>query len=286
MTTYDAAMVIVVVLGMIRGAWRGFTWQVASLTSLVLGYISAHTSSSMVAAYLPGDPEVQRVLAMSVIYVAVSGGIFAIAWMIRGTLRKLRFEAYDRHLGMLLGGLEGMGVGMLATLMVVSLAPAARQPIFSSTAGHIVGAAMNSLGPVLPGEVRRVLAPHWERVSADALASHEPADDSGDIALSTRSQGAAGASPRLPDLHEAQGAAGSGLSALPALEPASEEDQAVHRASGSPRSDSQPSGENAQGVLGLDEVLERGTRELRDAFSESIDRELHRLESGPPKGRP
>ena len=46
MTTYDAAMVIVVVLGMVRGAWRGFTWQMASLTSLVLGYTAAHTASA------------------------------------------------------------------------------------------------------------------------------------------------------------------------------------------------------------------------------------------------
>ena len=67
-------------------------------------------------------------LAMSVVYIAVSGGIFGIAWMIRGTLRKLKFEAFDRHLGMLLGGLEGVGVGMLATMFVVSLAPATRQP--------------------------------------------------------------------------------------------------------------------------------------------------------------
>ncbi len=124
MTTYDAAMVIVVVLGMLRGAWRGFTWQVASITSLVLGYTAAHTASARVASYLPGEPEVQRMLAMGVVYVAVSGGIFAIAWMIRGTLRKLKFEAYDRHLGMLLGGLEGVGVGILATMFVVSLAPA------------------------------------------------------------------------------------------------------------------------------------------------------------------
>ena len=162
MATYDAAMVIVVVLGMVRGAWRGFTWQMASITSLVLGYTVAHTTSARIASYLPGEPEVQRMLAMGVVYIAVSGGIFGIAWMIRGTLRKLKFEAFDRHLGMLLGGVEGVGVGMLATMFVVSLGPATRQPIFSSTTGRVVGTVINNLGPMLPGEVRKVLAPHWD----------------------------------------------------------------------------------------------------------------------------
>ena len=123
MTYYDAAMAIVVVLGMARGAWRGFTWQAASIASLVVGYTVAHSGSAQLAAHLPGEPEVQRVLAMAVLYIAVSGGIFAIAWMIRGTLRKLKFEAYDRHLGLLLGGIEGLGVGMLLTMFVVSVAP-------------------------------------------------------------------------------------------------------------------------------------------------------------------
>ena len=162
MTIYDAAMAIVVVLGMVRGAWRGFTWQMASIASLVLGYTAAHSGSARFASYLPGEPEVQRVLAMAVVYIAVSGGIFALAWMIRGTLRKLKFEAYDRHLGTLLGGIEGVGVGMLATMFLVSLAPATRQPIFSSPTGRVVGTVMSNLGPVLPAEVRKVLAPHWD----------------------------------------------------------------------------------------------------------------------------
>lgn len=123
MTIYDAAMAIVMVLGMVRGAWRGFTWQVASIVSLIMGYATAHRVSPQLAPHLPGEPEMQRVLAMALLYIAVSAGIFGVAWMVRGTLRKLKFEAYDRHLGMLLGGLEGVGVGLLATLFVVSLCP-------------------------------------------------------------------------------------------------------------------------------------------------------------------
>jgi uncharacterized membrane protein required for colicin V production len=161
MTLYDAAMVALVLGGMVWGAWRGIVWQIASLASLVLGYAVAHTTSDDLAVHFPGDPVVARGLAMVVIYAAVSGGVFLAAWMVRATLRKLKFEAYDRHLGMVLGGLEGALVGMVATLFVVSLAPQSRGPIFASPSGKVVGRVMKTLGPVLPGEAREVLAPFW-----------------------------------------------------------------------------------------------------------------------------
>lgn len=161
MTPYDVAMVGVIVAGMVWGAFKGITWQLASLASLVLGYMVSHTLSSQVAPYFPGDPVVARALAMLALYVATAGGIFFVAWCVRATLQKLKFEAFDRHLGMLLGGLEGTLLGLVATLFVVSVAPQTRGPIFSSPTGKVVGQVMSAVGPVLPEEARNVLAPFW-----------------------------------------------------------------------------------------------------------------------------
>ena len=147
MTIYDAAMAIVVVAGMIRGAWMGITWQLASMASLVLGYVVSHQASAQFAPYFPGEPEVARALAMGAIYILVSGGIYFLARLVRGVLHKLKFEAYDRHLGMLLGGGEAVCVGMLLTMFVVSLAPTTREPIFASPTGKMVGTVMNQPRP-------------------------------------------------------------------------------------------------------------------------------------------
>ena len=108
---------------------------------------------------------------MVVIYVAVSCGVFFAAWTVRATLRKLQFEAYDRHLGMVLGGLEGGLLGIIATLFVVSLAPTSRGPIFESPTGRLVGIIMHNLGPVLPTEARTVLKPFWNGESAVATTT-------------------------------------------------------------------------------------------------------------------
>ncbi len=177
MTLYDAAMIGVVIGGMVWGAWRGIVWQLASIGSLVLGYTLAHTLSDDLAAHFPGDPVVSRGLAMVVIYACVSAGVFFVAWLVRATLRKLQFESYDRHLGMVLGGVEGALVGLVATLFVVSLAPQSRGPIFNSPSGRVVGTVMNSLGPVLPSEARDVLKPFWE--GERAVAANEDVPDTG-----------------------------------------------------------------------------------------------------------
>jgi membrane protein required for colicin V production len=180
MTLYDAAMAGLVIAGMMWGAWRGITWQLASIASLVLGYSVAHPLSAQMAPRFPGEPVVARALAMLAIYAAVSGGVFLAAWIVRSTLRQLRFEAFDRHLGMVMGGLEGALLGLVATLFVVSLAPQTRAPIFASPAGRVVGQVMNLVGPVLPLEVRQALAPFWATpdgtiANADAAPISEPA---------------------------------------------------------------------------------------------------------------
>lgn len=176
MTYYDVAMACVVIAGLVWGAWRGITWQIASIASLVLGYTASHTLSGQLAPQMPGEPVVARGIAMIVIYVAVSGGVFLAAWLVRTTLRKMQFEAFDRHLGMLLGGLEGALLGMVATLFVVSVAPQTRTPIFSSPTGRMVGQVMATLGPVLPEQLRTALTPFWNGAApeSDTLAG-EPA---------------------------------------------------------------------------------------------------------------
>jgi membrane protein required for colicin V production len=165
MTIYDAVMAALVVSGMVWGAWRGIIWQVASISSLVLGYAVSHQLSPQLAPHFPGEPVVARAEAMMAIYAAVSGGIFLAAWMVRSTLRKLRFEAFDRHLGMVMGGIEGALLGLVGTLFVVSMDQPLRAPIFASPTGQIVSRVMDSVGPVLPEEARQELAPFFNSTS-------------------------------------------------------------------------------------------------------------------------
>lgn len=179
MTIYDAAMIGVVVAGMIWGAFRGITWQVASIASLVLGYVVAFPLSRQLAPHFPGEPLVARSLALLAAYAAVACGVFLVAWMIRETLRKLRFEAFDRHLGMILGGLEGALVGVVGTVFVVSLAPRTRDPILTSPTGRVVAAVLGATQTILPAEIRDHLTPIW---TGQGPATAAPADPVAELA--------------------------------------------------------------------------------------------------------
>lgn len=192
MTPYDAVMIGAVVAGMIWGAWRGITWQVASIASLVLGYAVAFPVSGRIAPQLPGEPVVARGLAMLAAYVATSGGVFFVAWLIRATLRKLRFEAYDRHLGMLLGGVEGALLGVVVTLFVVSLAPGYRQPVLGSPSGRAVTRLLDAVQPALPGEFRAELAPVWDELHGATPAADGAAEESSGPTAEGRDRPSAG----------------------------------------------------------------------------------------------
>jgi len=162
LTIYDAIMAGVVGAGVGWGGWGGGTWQLASIASLILGYVASHQLSPQLASRFGNDPVISRTLAMMAIYAAVSGGVFLVAWVFRAILRKMKFEAFDRHLGMLLGGLEGAILGVAVTFFVVSLAPRTRDPIYSSISGKMVAAFIDAVGPTFKAETGDALAPFVE----------------------------------------------------------------------------------------------------------------------------
>lgn len=168
MTPYDVGMAVVIAGGMAWGAWKGITWQVAGIASLVLGYVVAFPFSAQLAPHLPLEPLLARGLALLVSYVAVSFGVFMVAWSIRATLRRLRFEAYDRHLGMMLGGVEGVILGLVATIVALSVAPGSRATILVSPTGKLVERGLRAARPLVPVELSDMLNPVFEILDPDA----------------------------------------------------------------------------------------------------------------------
>jgi uncharacterized membrane protein required for colicin V production len=162
MTIYDGVMLGLVVVGMVWGAWKGLTWQLASVASLVLGYLVAYPTAGKIAPSFPGNPTVAWLLALITAYVLISGSVFLAAWGVRMLLRRMKFEAYDRHLGMLTGGVSAAALGMVGTVLVVSLAPQTREPILTSPSGRVVNRTLAVAREVLPHSVRDVLQPFWE----------------------------------------------------------------------------------------------------------------------------
>jgi membrane protein required for colicin V production len=173
MTVYDGVMIGVVVLGMIWGAFRGLTWHLASVGSLVIGVVFGVPLSGRLSGYFPGEPIVARSLALLAVYVGIAVGVFAVAWVVRFVLKRLGIEPLDRHLGMVLGGLEAAVLAVLGTVFVVSVAPGTRAEVFSSPTGHVVGRLLGTIEPMLPREMQAALGPFWSAESVAELGGGE-----------------------------------------------------------------------------------------------------------------
>ncbi|GAC1343796.1 MAG: hypothetical protein NVSMB14_07830 [Isosphaeraceae bacterium] len=201
MTPYDATIIGVVIAGMVWGAFRGLAWQAASIASLILGYAAAHGFSQQLAPHLPGEPLLAKALAMIILYAAVSGAIHLAAWSARATLRKMKFEAYDRHLGMVLGGVEGAFLAVIGTIFVVGLFPTTRDSILKSPSGQGVSAALETCQTVLPNEYRQMLTKYWNG-GGSSVPSNEtvsqpaaPAADSSEAKIETMAKDGSAATP-------------------------------------------------------------------------------------------
>ena len=163
-TFYDALMLLIVVVGIFQGAWRGMAWQLAPIASLVLGYLVSYPLSISMAQYF-GKPPLNRLWAMIAIYLMVSLAVYMVARSIRHTLEKLKLVEFDRHLGALLGGLKGVLFTVALTMGLITISDQAREIILKSESSTISARLMNTISPILPGPLNDLVHPYLKNLN-------------------------------------------------------------------------------------------------------------------------
>src|SRR5580693_4515957 len=106
-TMYDGVMALVVIFATIHGYWKGATWQIAPIMSLVLGYMIAMPMSVTTAHYF-GDPPQNRLYALVSIYIGVSLIVYLMVRSFRAGIDKAKLTEFDKHIGALLGLVKGL----------------------------------------------------------------------------------------------------------------------------------------------------------------------------------
>lgn len=169
---YD--LVILAILGFtaVRGAIRGFVWQLATIAALVLCFVFAQQFSHVLRPYVPVDPPLDRWIAMFVLYILFSLLAFLLARSVREWLERARLVEYDRHLGMLFGLIKGVAISLVVTFFLVTLSQQLRPLIFHSYSGRIAAVVMDRLHPILPDELHEVLEPYIHQLDRPGLDLH------------------------------------------------------------------------------------------------------------------
>ncbi|HET6424264.1 MAG TPA: CvpA family protein [Planctomycetaceae bacterium] len=163
-TIYDAIMLVVIIGMMIQGAYRGMIWQIAPIVSLVLGYIVAYPMSITAAPYF-GQPPLNQLWAMIVIYAAVSLAVYLFMRSLRESFDRLKLTEFDRHLGGLLGLVKGGLIAIVVTIGLISVSPQARELILKSESSTIAARTVNTISPILPDALNALIRPYVQHLN-------------------------------------------------------------------------------------------------------------------------
>ncbi len=170
---FDAIIAVLLIFCTVRGASKGFAWQVAAIGALIICFFFAESASVAIAPLIKVDPPLNRWIAMFVLYLGASFVSFGAARTVRKTLESWQFVEYDKHLGAIFGFVKGAGFGLVLTFFAVTLSERLRADVLASYSGHTAGQIMSALHPVMPGELHPIIDPYIEKLGHSVAHEHD-----------------------------------------------------------------------------------------------------------------
>jgi membrane protein required for colicin V production len=149
---FDGLVVLVVALAAGSGAWKGFARLAAGVLAPLVG----------VAAGWPLSTELRplnRWLAFGLLYLLITLVVFGVAALARRRLERWRLEAWDRHLGLVLGAVQGCVLALALTLVALAVSADLHETIASSRAGNLMVQAIREVRPLLTPGAADLLGP-------------------------------------------------------------------------------------------------------------------------------
>jgi membrane protein required for colicin V production len=161
---YDIIMLVVLVGATLLGAIKGFAWQLASITSIVLSYLVAYHFREPLSQSIHADPPWNRFLAMLILYLGTSLVIWVAFRMISQTIDRFRLKEFDRQVGAMFGFAKGTLYCVLITLFAVTLlGETIRQAVVKSKSGRYIAQILDRSESVIPEEIQEVVGPYLKR---------------------------------------------------------------------------------------------------------------------------
>ncbi len=152
----DWALLVVLVVSMIVGLWRGLVFEVLSLVGWVVAFFAAQAFAPSLAGMLPiGVPG--SALNHGVAFLAAFV-LALVLWALGSRLMRLLIHATPlQPVDRVLGGVFGLARGavlLLAVATVVMLSPAQRSAAWQQSHGAAwLATALQGLKPVLPDAI-------------------------------------------------------------------------------------------------------------------------------------
>jgi membrane protein required for colicin V production len=177
---YDFLMLAVLLLCTGFGAWKGMAWQLAALGSVVVSVAVAVHGSIPLAPYVKLQEPWNRCVAMLVLYLVTSLGIWLLFRLVARIIDRVRLKEFDRQMGALFGAAKGVLWCLVITFFAVTLSESARQSVLRSRSGYYTALLIRRARPVLPEDLRDLLGKYIDELDRK-LAPREgpPSGDPG-----------------------------------------------------------------------------------------------------------
>ncbi len=173
MDWYDIAMLAVLGLATLMGAWKGMAWQLASLGSLILSYFLALRFSSRLAPLFGSTAPWNRFVAMLVIYLVTSVVVWLGFRVVARFMDRIKLRDFDHQVGALFGFVKGVLLCLAITFFVLGLSDALREHILATKSGHYMALFLNKADTIMPPEIHHVLDPYMNKLQ-ERLDPREP----------------------------------------------------------------------------------------------------------------
>jgi membrane protein required for colicin V production len=164
MDWYDIAMLAVLGLATLMGAWKGMAWQLASLGSLVLSYFLALRFSSQLAPIFGTSAPWNRFVAMLVIYLVTSLVVWLMFRVVARFMDRIKLRDFDHQVGALFGFVKGVLLCLAVTFFALGLSDALREHILTTRSGHYMALFLNKAEAIMPPEIHQVLDPYVNKL--------------------------------------------------------------------------------------------------------------------------
>ena len=120
MTVFDYAVLAVLGLSLLLGAWRGFVSELLALAAWVVAFIAARHGAPLLAPLLAGivaEPMLRSALAFALVFIGVLVLVSLLRLLLRELLKAVGLGLLDRMLGAVFGILRGAVVVFAGVLI-------------------------------------------------------------------------------------------------------------------------------------------------------------------------
>src|SRR5262245_28908761 len=173
MQAYDILMLIILLLAVVWGAWKGLAWQIASIASIGLSYFVALNFRQPLSGLISASPPWNIFLSMLILFLGTGLVVWIGFNLVSEFIERVKLKEFDRQLGALFGAAKGVLLCVLVTLFSVALlGDGQRQAICNSKSGYYIAVLLDRADMVIPRELHGVLAPYLDRLDRSVPHPH------------------------------------------------------------------------------------------------------------------